>query len=275
MLEDHSSLRITPVKELEKASYAVRWQPFVQPDLAFINKHAYFDYQRQRVFLRANKELRHRHRAVERNRNGTVRASQQVQLTASRCPKCRSADLVPIVKRSHRMGTSSKRKRAFDLRITETGIRRWVIDCRATMYHCRACGYYFVPHQHNRLARHFHGYMSWIIYLQVAHALSTGSIQRMFYDLFALKLSGSDIMMIRTLMARYYRPTYNRLVRTLVNGSLLHADETEVRLRTGKGYVWVFTSAEEVAYMYRPSRGGEFLSRMLEGFRGVLGPVFS
>jgi len=92
----------------------------------------------------------------------------------------------------------------------------------------------------------------------------------MFYDLFALRLSGSDIMMIRTLMARYYRPTYNRLIRTLVSGGLLHADETEVRLRTGKGYVWVFTSAEEVAYMYRPSRDGTFLQKMLKGFLGVL-----
>jgi Transposase IS66 family len=51
---------------------------------------------------------------------------------------------------------------------------------------------------------------------------------------------------------------------------MLHIDETEVRLRTGKSYVWVFTTAEEVVYMYRPTREGDFLHEMLKDFHGVL-----
>jgi hypothetical protein len=47
-------------------------------------------------------------------------------------------------------------------------------------------------------------------------------------------------------------------------------DETEVKLRTGKGYVWVFANAEEVVYMYRPTRDGAFLPGLLKDFRGVL-----
>ena len=65
--------------------------------------------------------------------------------------------------------------------------------------------------------------------------------------------------------------TYKRLLEKIVAGSLIHADETEVNVkRVGKGYVWVFTNLEEVVYLYRPSREGDFLHDLLKGFRGVL-----
>jgi predicted RecB family nuclease len=269
-LDEATGLRVTSVKELEKASYSLPWKTFVNPDLAFVNKRAYFNYQRQRVFLRGSKALRRRHRARDKNRNRTVRASQHVQFTASKCPECSSSDLMSVVKRTHGMGVSTKVKRAFDLRISETGIKRRVIECRATMYQCLQCGHHFTPHRYHRLARHFHGFMSWVIYLQVAHRMSIGTIGETLHDLFGLTVSGSDIIMIRSLMARYYRPTYKRLLQRLVSGVVLHADETEMTLRTSTGYVWVFTSAEEVLYTYRETREGQFLQEMLKDFRGVL-----
>ncbi len=39
---------------------------------------------------------------------------------------------------------------------------------------------------------------------------------------------------------------------------------------TGKGYVWVFANLEEVVFMYRPTREGDFLKEMLKDFKGVL-----
>jgi hypothetical protein len=92
----------------------------------------------------------------------------------------------------------------------------------------------------------------------------------MFRDFFGATLHSNEIMMFRSLMARYYRPTYRSLLTRLVTGALLHADETEVTLRTKTGYVWVFASVEDVAYLYRPDREGAFLRTMLKGFGGVL-----
>jgi hypothetical protein len=34
--------------------------------------------------------------------------------------------------------------------------------------------------------------------------------------------------------------------------------------------VWVFASLEEVVFMYKPTREGEFLHKMLKSFEGVL-----
>ena len=43
-----------------------------------------------------------------------------------------------------------------------------------------------------------------------------------------------------------------------------------MKLQTGKGYVWVFTNLEEVVFMYRPTREGDFLRELLKDFHGVL-----
>jgi hypothetical protein len=57
----------------------------------------------------------------------------------------------------------------------------------------------------------------------------------------------------------------------ILSGSLIHGDETEVTVKkVGKGYVWVLTNMEEVVYMYRKSREGDFLHDVLKDFRGVL-----
>jgi len=48
-------------------------------------------------------------------------------------------------------------------------------------------------------------------------------------------------------------------------------DETQFRLKGGKNaYIWAFTNLEEVVYVFRPNREGDFLRELLKGFNGVL-----
>jgi hypothetical protein len=51
---------------------------------------------------------------------------------------------------------------------------------------------------------------------------------------------------------------------------VIYADETEVKLKKSKGYVWVMSNTEEVLYLYRSSREVDFLKDLLAGFKGVL-----
>jgi hypothetical protein len=56
----------------------------------------------------------------------------------------------------------------------------------------------------------------------------------------------------------------------LLAGAVIHADETHANLQKGKGYVWVLANMEEVVYLFKPTREGDFLHQLLEGFGGVL-----
>ncbi len=75
---------------------------------------------------------------------------------------------------------------------------------------------------------------------------------------------------MKTKAATLYKDTYEGLVRRIVTGHLVHADETKVSLKSGIGYVWAFTNLEEAIYVYAPSREGELLQSLLKDFKGVL-----
>jgi uncharacterized protein (TIGR03067 family) len=104
----------------------------------------------------------------------------------------------------------------------------------------------------------------------VAHRISCPTLKEMLKDYFGLAVCQQELNRFKPIMARYYRPCYQRLLAKLLAGKVLHVGETEVRLRTGKAYVWVFASGEEVVYLYRPTREGDFLLDLLKDFRGVL-----
>jgi hypothetical protein len=109
------------------------------------------------------------------------------------------------------------------------------------------------------------------MYEHVAHRISYANIGETIGECFGFFVSASDVRGFKLLLSRYYDETYKELLRRIVAGKILHADETEVHVsRTGKGYVWVFTNLEEVFLVYRQSREGSFLSEMLRDFRGVL-----
>jgi predicted RecB family nuclease len=243
---------------------------FFYPDFDHINDCAHFDYQRQRVYIRTNKLLKENRRGPRKWRNRNLRVSQRVQITCRNCPACGGTEISRWAKGKRISGYSTRGKRAFDLVFSSVGIKRKVIKCTTRIHECATCGETFIPERYERLAKHFHGLMSWAMHEHVAHRLSSSSVSEMFKEFFGLTIHEQEITRFKPMMARYYRPCYKRLLRKILTGEVLHIDETEVRLRTGTGYVWVFTTAEEVVYMYRPTREGDFLHDLLRDFHGVL-----
>jgi predicted RecB family nuclease len=236
---------------------------FSDPDYAYINRCAYFDYQRERVYARTNTMLRRNRKKLKQATNRKLRVSKYIEIAASKCPLCAGTDLElrPRKKRA---------KRAFDLVITPGMIKRKVIECRAPLHICRQCGHRFTAGHYQRLDKHYHGLKCWTIYHHVSHGIGFGTLEELVSDLFGLRVYKPEFKMLRSLMARYYRTTYRQLLRKILSGLVLHMDETEVKLRSGRGYVWVFTNLEEVVFMYRPTREGDFLKSLLKDFHGVL-----
>lgn len=270
-LEEPHSPPIAFLEDVEKLSDFHTWGkvPFVHPDYEYINKCAYFDYQRDRVYIRTSNTLRKRSMRKNKSPNRTLRVSQHVVLMATRCPVCKSKDLIRGVKKQVR--TQEPRvKRAFDLVLTPSGVKRKVIVCRTSVHQCLQCGADFVPDHHQRLDKHFHGLKSWIMFQHVAYRISLETLPKMVEEFFGIHMVRAEMLMLKAFMAAYYKTTYHKLLRNILSGHLLHVDETEVKLQQGKGYVWVFTNLEEVVYMFRPNREGDFLRELLKDFHGVV-----
>jgi transposase-like protein len=51
-------------------------------------------------------------------------------------------------------------------------------------------------------------------------------------------------------VAGCYQKQYQQILGRLVRGNLIHVDETKIRLQGRDAFVWVFTSIEDVAYVY-------------------------
>jgi predicted RecB family nuclease len=265
-------LPVASVEELDRLGAVNRRGKidFFHPDYQFVNSCAHFDYQRRRVYVRTSKIIKKTQRKPGCHRNRTLRVGRGVQIIARRCPGCGSAEITRLTKGRRGCGYHARHKRSFDLVFTSGGIKRLVVECRAAVHECRACGQVFIPERYERAAKHFHGLMSWAMYQHVAHRAAHGTIKELFKEFFGLAVHESEVHHFKSLLARYYRPCYKRLLAKILSGPVLHADETEVKLRTGKGYVWVLTTAEEVVYLYRPTREGDFLPGLLKDFRGVL-----
>ena len=235
------------------------------PDFAYIHDRASFDYLRDRICIRSGKPRKKdpthkRTKKWKKNR----RVNQEVEIVSQSCPNCGGTVL-------DRRQNRSLARLAFNLSISRTGIRSCVTRYRTTWHHCAACGKRFLPLEYLRLEEFRHSLKSWAMYEHVAHRTSLPSIADTLRECFNLPTSHAQVHAFKGLLARYYEETYKRLLAKILAGHLVHADETEVHVRrVGKAYIWVFANLEEVIFMYRPSREGDFLHEVLKDFRGVL-----
>ena len=256
---------VANVQDLSVQTQKTEWNkrsPFF-PDFNFINKCSYFDYQRHRIFVRTNKTLLRICRRAKPHKRWTYRINRRMELRLKRCPTCN--------RMMQKLRDHMRHKLILDLRITSGGITRRVTKCSAAIFRCNKCKTRTRSEMFLRLAKHGHSLRSWALYQHVVYRTSIDRLAEMFAELFGLRVHASDVTGFKELAAAYYEPTCKAVLARLLSGPLLHADETEVRLRNGiKGYVWVLASVEDVIYFFRPNREGKFLKEMLKDFKGVL-----
>jgi predicted RecB family nuclease len=265
--------QVALVHEIDSLANISNWGStrFVHPEFNFINDCAYFDYQRQRVFVRTSNTLRRRLRSPKGTRhNRLLRKTRSYVIVHTQCPSCNSSDVVVASSHATSGFKRPRVKMAFDLVVTPAGVRRKVIECRSPVQLRRHCGHRFISAAHQNIDKHFRNLKSWAIYLHVAHQLSFKTVSVLLREMFNLQVADTEIVAFKSLLARTYQPTYRKLLEKILGGHVLHADETEVKLKTVKANVWVFASLEEVVYMYRPNREGGFHEDLLKDFHGVL-----
>jgi hypothetical protein len=233
------------------------------PDFDHIRKCGYFDYQREKVYFRTNKTIRQVCARQAKGRAKKLPATRTIEIREETCPRCNSSNIL-------RISTMRHVKVAYDLRFSASGIRRQVVHCTAFLHRCRECRKDFLPQQYNRRDKHLHGLKSWAMYQHVAQRISLHNLQDTFEEFFGLRIAEEELRMIKSLMAKRYMATWEKIRDKILSGCVIHVDETPINLRKGKGYVWVLANMEDVIYLYQPTREGDFLHEMLKPFSGVL-----
>ena len=242
--------------------YGFKRNTFAFPELSVINGAAYWDYQRDRIYVKSRGNLKRLATLRDRLRQ-VIAPNKTIDCPTPRsCPKCASANFFKHAKYS---------KTVIDLKFMRHGLKRMVTRYRFHRYQCHRCGTVFQPEETCWGKRRYgSGIAAYALYLNIELRMPQIHIANMLNRFFGFHVPSSAISDFNTYAAEKYTNTFNSLVKKLCSGQLLHVDETRVSLRNKDGYVWVFADMEDVAYVYSDTREGDLLQTMLKDFKGVL-----
>ncbi|MCK0147430.1 IS66 family transposase [Arenibacter sp. F26102] len=230
-----------------------------------IAKYAYFDYQRTKVFLKTNNIIRKVQKKIAKKKPKPL-VNKYVKLDGRcLCPECISANVNKHDKYSRII---------YDLAYMSAGIKRSTIHYETYRFKCADCGAIFYnPHQKNQVpsGRYGNNLKIWVVYQYVACRVPMNKIQATLLSIFKLSIRENTLQRFKQDFARKYRSVYNKLAENLLQGNIIHADETKISIRgiDSKGYIWIFTNMETVIFIFRKTREVDFLKKLLKNFRGI------
>ena len=241
-----------------------KWKVFKSPlaDMERINEAAYWSYQRDRVYVRSGVVKQNKKR-TKRERRPVLKAEITVVVKALSCPICG--------KRWRRKGRLLTRV-VQDLIFGRDSVKRRVVKYVIQTYICRSCNKEFGLHKWYK-----HGCRKWgwnfvayFIYHIIALRVPQLTMQHNLNRLFGFRIVRSTLNNIKINAADYYSVTKNKILERIINGDLIHADETRANIKGHLAYVWVLTNMKEVIYILAENREGEFIQTLLKDFKGVL-----
>jgi predicted RecB family nuclease len=116
----------------------------VSKDIEVINKCAYFEYQRNKIFFRTNKNIRKISKRKAKLRDFKYKANKIIYIKSYKCPYCKSKDIV------HDKNNFYGRI-CFDSRFLPYGMKRWITVYRMPFHRCCYCKNSFMPKRFMKL----------------------------------------------------------------------------------------------------------------------------
>jgi len=245
-----------------ESPYRFQRNTFVLPELETINKAAYWDYQRDRVYVKS-RNMRVRRRPPTATSQNKPKPNATIDYPPpSSCPTCKSTKIY---------GHGRRSKTVIDLRFMKHGIKRWVTRYVFHRHRCRPCGSTFNPSGCCwSAAKYGPDLIAYAMYQNIELGLPQERIDSSMSKLFGLCVPRGWTNRMKAAAAESYQRTYDNLLKRLCGGRLLHVDETNVSVKGVNCYVWVLTSLEEAAYFCTLTREGDTIQNLLKDFSGVL-----
>jgi len=259
------SLAPTEIKKF--SPYKFDTNPEFGADFNAISKAAYFDYQRSRIYFRDKKASVKPSAKVKHLGRGHViwqpKKANEIIVAPFRpcCPYC-----------GHKKIYHSEKKKSFkqtDLKFTRSGIKQWVIEYQSGMGKCAKCR---MKHNDVVLRRvHFgDNLFAWAVNLYVNYHISHELISRLLQEEFGIYANRLYFMQRKEKWFQQFSPEITRLRDRIRQSSVIHIDETQIKLSKGSGYVWVLATTDTVCYQFTPNRESGFLTKWLQDFTGII-----
>jgi predicted RecB family nuclease len=244
-----------------------RWDMFgsreyTSVDLKEVAKCAYFDYQRERIYVRTHPHFQVINKKHRKFRRASVRINKVRAIESQRCPECQSKKIEKNKQMSHDL---------IDLKFFNGGIKKWITRFVSWRYRCSKCEHQFSSEKRLPIPpKYGHGLMSWCVYSNIACGLNMSRAWKSIEDVFGLVIPPDKVYRWKGYIAVLYESLCSEILQCVLASPVIHIDETTVRIRDRKGYVWVITTMDKVYYFYKSSREGSFLQEMLRQFSGTL-----
>jgi predicted RecB family nuclease len=226
-----------------------------------VNEKAYFDYQREHIFLRTEKKVYKAISKAKAESNKYNKIDKQANLFPNQCMKCGNKKIKII---------RSAKKIQIDLIFMKQGIKKQVTEFEGGAYLCANCKKQYVVENMRTLPRYSYNLMLWAVNQKMQYRLSSENISNILKDSFKIDASNTQISHFKEVIASKYVTTYQEIIENMTNSNLIQADETIARIKEIDGYVWVFANYDSVYYQFRETREPEFLKELLKDFKGVL-----
>ena len=263
-LPDNSQPAVVKVESLPRnAFFKFRKVPFQVPELETINQAAYWKYQRDRIFVKSSHRLRNVAEQTKKPRQPKLNPNKITTCPAPLCCfRCGGKTLY-----KHRECS----KTVIDLKFGTSGVKRWVTKYLFDLYRCPVCKAVFRNHDYSWTNKKFgEDLRAFVVYASIGLGIPQQRVAIFLKEVLGLDLGRGAVNKSKESAAAFYEDTHGNLIKKIAGGRLIHADETKVNLKAGIGYVWAFTSLEDVLYLYAASREGNLIHTLLKDFKGVL-----
>jgi len=259
-----SNENVSQVADIKKQSlFKFGDTGYIVPEFKEINNYAYFNYQRDKIYLKTNKKIK---KTSQKNLKvkSAIPNQKIYAIKPENCPSCGYHKLYKQRKNVFR--------KVFDLKFGENSVKKWIIFYEQERLMCVSCKKTFVKNPIQSIAKYGWNLKIWCINQTVSYNISTNNVVKSLDEQFGIKLANAKISNFKSFLADFYKNTTEKIKHMILTGGLLQVDESQVEVRDikGKCYVWVFTTIDSVYYLFKEDREADFLKEMLKDFKGVL-----
>lgn len=265
-----------------KLHYLINQGGAALPEFVDINKAAYWDYQRHRVYVRSSRTIKKACKKESKCWEKMLRARSTIRHPdPTSCPHCENSALVEKNKTDMLV---------YDIRFTQSGAKGWVTRHIRNNWYCNKCGALVrvQGEESTSLRKYGHNLRAYAVNQLIHLKMSQTKVAELLTELFGFNLNGSHISSFKSELANFHADSVQELINCIVKGPLINADETKVesnrplidsltdekdkktKMLQKSGYIWILANLEEVVYLYNETREGKMVQGLLKNFHGVL-----